>query len=60
MPMVKNKKDDIKKSENIEVSGTIFTVHSIKSENAKKSVEQIIKNLILNNVDELNKASLSA
>ena len=58
--MVKNKKDDIKKSENIEVSGTIFTVHSIKSENAKKSVEQIIKNLILNNVDELNKASLSA
>ena len=58
--MVKNKKDDIKKSENIEVSGTIFTVHSMKSENAKKSVEQIIKNLILNNVDELNKASLSA
>ena len=58
--MVKNKKGDIKKSENIEVSGTIFTVHSMKSENAKKSVEQIIKNLILNNVDELNKASLSA
>ncbi len=60
MPMVKNKKGDIKKSENIEVSGTIFTVHSMKSENAKKSVEQIIKNLILNNVDDLNKASLSA
>lgn len=58
--MVKNKKGDIKKSENIEVSGTIFTVHSMKSENAKKSVEQIIKNLILNNVDDLNKASLSA
>ena len=58
--MVKNKKDDIKKSENIEVSGTIFTVHSMKSENAKKSVEQIIKNLILNNVDKLNRASLSA
>ncbi|UHR03179.1 hypothetical protein LV469_02515 [Peptoniphilus sp. GNH] len=58
--MLKNKKDDIKKSENIEVSGTIFTVHSMKSKNAKKSVEQIIKNLILNNVDELNRASLSA
>ena len=58
--MVDPKKNDIKKSENIEVSGTIFTVHSMKSENAKKSVEQIIKNLILNNVDELNKASLSA
>lgn len=60
MPMVETKNDEIKKSENIEVSGTIFTVHSMKSENAKKSVEQIIKNLILNNVDELNKASLSA
>lgn len=58
--MVKNKKDNIKKSENIEVSGTIFTVHSMKSENAKKSVEQIIKNLILNNVDKLNRAILSA
>ncbi|MBS4888772.1 MAG: hypothetical protein E7I76_03230 [Anaerococcus vaginalis] len=58
--MVETKNDEIKKSENIEVSGTIFTVHSMKSENAKKSVEQIIKNLILNNVDELNKASLSA
>lgn len=60
MPMVEAKKNEIKKSESIEVSGTIFTVHSMKSENAKKSVEQIIKNLILNNVDELNKASLSA
>lgn len=60
MPMVKNKKDDIKKSENIEVSGTIFTVHSMKSENAKKSVEQIIKKLILSNVDALNRANLSA
>lgn len=60
MPMVETKNDEIKRSENIEVSGTIFTVHSMKSENAKKSVEQIIKNLILNNVDELNKASLSA
>lgn len=60
MPMVETKKNGIKKSENIEVSGTIFTVHSMKSENAKKSVEQIIKNLILNNVDELNKSSLSA
>jgi len=58
--MLEAKKNEIKKSENIEVSGTIFTVHSIKSENAKKSVEQIIKNLILNNVDELNKTSLSA
>lgn len=58
--MVKTKKNDIKKSENIEVSGTIFTVHSMKSDNAKKSVEQIIRKLILNNVDELNKASLSA
>lgn len=58
--MVKNKKDDIKKSENIEVSGTIFTVHSMKSENAKKSVEQIIKKLILSNVDALNRANLSA
>ncbi len=58
--MVETKNDEIKRSENIEVSGTIFTVHSMKSENAKKSVEQIIKNLILNNVDELNKASLSA
>lgn len=60
MPMVETKKNDIKKSENIEVSGTIFTVHSMNSENAKKSVEQIIKNLILNNVDEFNRASLSA
>lgn len=60
MPMVETKKNEIKKSENIEVSGTIFTVHSIKSENAKKTVEQIIKNLILNNINELNKASLSA
>lgn len=60
MPMVETKKNENKKSENIEVSGTIFTVHSMKSENAKKSVDQIIKNLILNNVDELNKASLSA
>lgn len=58
--MVETKKNEIKKSENIEVSGTIFTVHSIKSENAKKTVEQIIKNLILNNINELNKASLSA
>ena len=58
--MVEAKKNEIKKSDSIEVSGTIFTVHSMKSENAKKSVEQIIKNLILNNVDELNKASLSA
>ncbi|MFR6152797.1 MAG: hypothetical protein ACLUJH_08195 [Peptoniphilus sp.] len=58
--MVETKKNDIKKSENIEVSGTIFTVHSMNSENAKKSVEQIIKNLILNNVDEFNRASLSA
>ena len=60
MPMVKNKKDDIKKSENIEVSGTIFTVHSMKSENAKNSVEQIIRKLILNNVDALNRTNLSA
>ena len=60
MPMVETKKNEIKKPESMEISGIIFTVHSMKSENAKKSVEQIIKNLILNNVDELNKASLSA
>lgn len=60
MPMVEAKKNEIKKPENIEVSGTIFTVHSMNSENAKKSVEQIIKNLILNNINELNRASLSA
>ena len=58
--MVETKNDEIKKSENIEVSGTIFTVYSMKSENAKKSVEQIIKNLILNNVDALNRTNLSA
>ena len=57
--MVEIKNNEIKRSENIEVSGTIFTVYSMKSENAKKSVEQIIKNLILNNINELNKASLS-
>lgn len=60
MPMVEAKKNEIKKPENIEVSGTIFTVHSMNSENAKKSLEQIIKNLILNNINELNRASLSA
>lgn len=60
MPMVETKKNEIKKSENIEVSGTIFTVHSMKSENTKKSVEQIIRKLILNNVDTLNRANLSA
>ena len=36
MPMVETKNDEIKKSENIEVSGTIFTVYSMKSENAKR------------------------
>lgn len=60
MPMVETKKNEIKKSENIEVSGTIFTVHSMKSENAKKSVEQIIRKLILNTVDTLNRSNLSA
>ena len=60
MPMVDPKKNDIKKSENIEVSGTIFTVHSMKSENAKNSVEQIIRKLILNNVGALNRTNLSA
>ena len=60
MPMVETKKNEIKKSENIEVSGTIFTVHSMKSENAKNSVEQIIRKLILNNVDALNRTNLSA
>lgn len=59
MPMVEIKKNEIKKSENIEVSGTIFTVHSMKSENAKNSVEQIIRKLILNNVDALNRTNLS-
>lgn len=39
MPMVDTKRNEIKKLESIEVSGTIFTVHSMKSENAKKSVE---------------------
>lgn len=58
--MVETKKNEIKKSENIEVSGTIFTVHSMKSENAKNSVEQIIRKLILNNVDALNRTNLSA
>lgn len=58
--MVDPKKNDIKKSENIEVSGTIFTVHSMKSENAKNSVEQIIRKLILNNVGALNRTNLSA
>ena len=43
MPMVKNKKDDIKKSENIEVSGTIFTVHSIKSEMQKRVWSRLLK-----------------
>lgn len=60
MPMVETKKNEIKKSENIEVSGTIFTVHYMKSENAKKSVEQIIRKLILNNLDTLNRSNLSA
>ena len=60
MPMVETKKNEIKKSENIEVSGTIFTVHSMKSENAKNSVEQIIRKLILNNADALNRTNLSA
>ena len=58
--MVETKKNEIKKSENIKVSGTIFTVHSMKSENAKNSVEQIIRKLILNNVDALNRTNLSA
>ena len=58
--MVETKKNEIKKSEIIEVSGTIFTIHSIRSENAKKSLEEIIRKLILNNVDTLNKANLSA
>lgn len=60
MPMVETKKNEIKKSENIEVSGTIFTVHSMESENAKKNVDQIIRKLILNNADALNRANLSA
>ncbi|EFK38840.1 MULTISPECIES: hypothetical protein [Peptoniphilus] len=58
--MVETKKNEIKKSENIEVSGTIFTIHSMESENAKKSVAQIIRKLILNNVDTLNRSNLSA
>lgn len=58
--MEEPKNNEIKRSENIEISGTIFTVHSMKSHNAKKSVDQIIKNLILNNVDTLNRFNLSA
>lgn len=58
--MVETKKNEIKKSESMEISGTIFTVHSMKSENAKKSVEQIIRKLILNNADALNRSNLSA
>lgn len=34
--MVEDKKNEIKKSENMEVSGTIFTVHSMNSENQKR------------------------
>ena len=58
--MVETKKNEIKKSDSMEISGTIFTIHSMKSENAKKSVEQIIRKLILNNVDTLNRSNLSA
>lgn len=58
--MVDVNSDEVKKSEDIEIAGTLFTVHSIESDKAKKNVEQIIKKLILNNVDELNKANLSA
>lgn len=58
--MVETKKNEIKKSDSMEISGTIFTVHSMKSENAKKSVDQIIRKLILNNADALNRANLSA
>ena len=36
LPMVEDKKNEIKKSENMEVSGTIFTVHSMNSENQKR------------------------
>lgn len=57
MPMtdVKNKK--VKKPEEREIAGTLFTVHSVRSDEAKKSIKEILKNLILNNVDS---ADLSA
>lgn len=58
--MLDFKKNDIKASDSIETYGTLFTVHSINSKNAKKSVDKIIKDLILSNVDSFKKASLSA
>ena len=58
--MLDVKKNDIKASDNIEAHGTLFTVHSMKSKNAKKSVDKIIKDLILSNIDSFKKAGLSA
>ncbi len=58
--MLDVKKNDIKASDSIEAYGTLFTVHSMNSVNAKKSVDKIIKDLILSNIDSFKKASLSA
>ena len=58
--MLDVKKNDIKASDRIEAYGTLFTVHSMNSVNAKKSVDKIIKDLILSNIDSFKKASLSA
>lgn len=58
--MLEIKKNDIKASDSIEAYGTLFTVHSMNSKNAKKSVDKIIKDLILSNIDSFKKASLSA
>lgn len=58
--MLEINKSEIKASDSIEAHGTLFTVHSMKSKNAKKSVDKIIKDLILSNIDSFKKASLSA
>lgn len=59
MPMKEARNEQINEN-GMEIAGTLFTVYSIKSENAKISVEQMIKKLILNNIDSLKNTDLSA
>lgn len=49
-------KKQILESEEVEIHGTIFTIHSLESENAKSNSYKLIKSLILNNIDSLKTA----
>lgn len=53
--MTEVKENKVKKSEDIEIAGTLFTVNSAKSDNAKCDISEILKKLILNNLDLIDK-----